>query len=87
MTLIKKADVPAYRAARLSGKLHLVKTPVKAPEIQSPKNNRPVEANPATFVDDFSLDHSAPGGAVSSKVFPVTANESQTAKAPGIKHS
>ena len=87
MTLIKKADVPAYRAARQSSGLHLVAEPVKVSKIHSPKSNQAVEATPPTFADDFSGDHSAPGGTVSAIVFPVPANELHPTKAAEKKHS
>jgi hypothetical protein len=87
MTLIKKADVLAYRAARRSSGLRLVSSPDKASEIQSPKNKPPAEASATTFADDFALDHSAPGGTVSAKVFPGPVGAFRAAKTCDTEHS
>ena len=87
MTLIKKADVNTHFAARRLSRLHIVQKLNEAAEIEPPQVDPAVEANSSAFVDDFSLNHSAPGGTVSAKVFPVTQGKSQVAKTPRAIHS
>jgi hypothetical protein len=87
MTLIKKADVEMHRAARQRSGLHLVHKIHKDANKGQPGVDSSIGESAPSFVDDFSLDHSAPGGAVSAVVIPDTAGGSKTPETPGAAHS
>jgi hypothetical protein len=86
MTLIKKADVEKHRAARRRSGLHLVHKTHKGVDKGEPGVDSSIGESAPSFADDFSLDHSAPGGAVSAVVIPETAGSSKMPETPGAIH-
>jgi len=87
MTLIKKADVKMHRAARRRSGMHLAHKTHKGPDKGQPGVDSSIGENAPSFVDDFSRDHSAPGGAVSAIVIPDTAGGSKPSGTPSATHS
>ncbi len=87
MSLIKKADVEMHRAARRRSGLHLVKKTNKGADQGQPGTDSSIGESAPSFADDFSRDHSAPGGAVSAVVIPDAPSDSQSPEKPGAKRS
>jgi hypothetical protein len=87
MTLIKKANVELHRSARRRGGLHLVKKAHEGADKGRPGINASIAESPTSFADDFSRDHSAPGGAVSAVVIPDAVDDPKRPEAPGATRS
>src|ERR1035437_10406920 len=67
MTLIKRCDVKAYNAARKQKSLHQIQADGRASITGLRTADLSIEANVPVFVDDFSLEHSSPGGTTDRK--------------------
>jgi hypothetical protein len=68
MTLIKKCDVKMHFAARRIKRSHLLRQANKPGTQVLPVGAIAIESNVSVFEDDFSLEHSSPGGTVSAVV-------------------
>jgi hypothetical protein len=87
MTLIKKCDVKTYFASRHGKRLHLVQQIDKPAAAASPLTDMPIESDVSAFVEDFSLEHSSPGGTVSAVVMDVNLDEAQIPEAHSTPRS
>jgi len=68
MTLIKKCDVEMYLSSRRTRRLHLIQPVGKSVAAVIPVAVMAIESNVSEFSEDFSLEHSSPGGTVSAVV-------------------
>lgn len=82
MTLIKKCDVKMYFSSRQRKGLHLIQKDSKAAAARMLLADAAIEAGPAMFADDFSREHSSPGGTVSAVVIVTVLNDSQASEEP-----
>jgi len=72
MSLIKRADVKNYYSARQGKGLHLIHQMHKPVTARSSAVDVVIETDVSVFVDDFSMEHSSAGGAVSAVVIDTT---------------
>ena len=77
MTLIKKSDVKMHFSSRLNKGLHLVQQFDGAAVAVLPVADMAIESNVSVFVEDFSLEHSSPGGTVSAVVIVANSEDTQ----------
>jgi hypothetical protein len=82
MSLIKKKDVRMYFSERHRKGLHLVKPVAKLPATQLPVSDLSIEEDTPGFVDDFSFEHSSPGGTASAIVIVEPCVPSQAPELP-----
>jgi hypothetical protein len=68
MTLIKKNDVKMHFSSHRDKGLHLVQQVGNPAVILLPVADTAIEMNGSVFEDDFLLEHSSRGGAVSAVV-------------------
>jgi hypothetical protein len=87
MSLIKKKDVKLYFSDRQRKGLHLVKPVSKSPAAGPLVTDLSTEGNMPVFVDDFSLEHSSSGGAVSAVVMVTPCDDSQAPEVPSSPQS
>jgi len=77
MTLIKKSDVKMHFSARRIEGLHLVQQADKPTVLLSPVADRAIKSKVSVFVEDFSSEHSSPGGTVSAVVTVANPDDTQ----------
>jgi hypothetical protein len=82
MTLIKKCNVKMHNAARKQKSLHQVEADRRPSGAGVRTADSPIEANVPVFVDDFSLEHSCPGGTTSSVVIVTSSTHSRVLGSP-----
>ncbi|MGA2890037.1 MAG: hypothetical protein ABSE51_18480 [Terracidiphilus sp.] len=83
MTLIKKSDVKMHFSSSQSRGLHLVEQVNKPAVDVRPMTNIAIELNATVFADDFSVEHSSPGGTVSAIVIVANLSDTQIQEIPG----
>ncbi len=77
MTSIKKSDVKMHFSSRRGKGLYLVQQDDKSAEAVFPVADLSIEPDVSGFVEDFSLEHSAPGGTVSAVVMVANSDDTQ----------
>jgi len=82
MTLIKKCDVKMHFSSRRDRGLHLVQQVNKRDMDALPVADVAIESTPV-FGEDFSLEHSSPGGTVSAVVMSTDSDDTQMPETHG----
>jgi hypothetical protein len=77
MTLIKKCDVKMHFSVRLAKRLHLVQQADKLAAAVFPVADIAIESKESGFIEDFSLEHSSPGGTMSAVVLVANSGDAQ----------
>ena len=84
MSLIRKRDVKTHFSSRHRKGPQLVQQADKPAIAALLVADLAIEEQVPAFVDDFSLEHSSPGGAVSAVVIVSTLGDSQVPEEPNI---
>lgn len=77
MTLNKKSDVKMHFSSSCNKSLHLVQQVDKPAISLTPVADVTTESDVSVFAEDFSAEHSSPGGTVSAVVIVTNSSDTQ----------